>query len=279
MNVRESYKLLRVREGASLDEVKKAFRAMAFKLHPDLNPGDPHAARHFQRINEAYVVLKEHLEQNGGRGKRQRPADSARDAQPPPGSSAEYAQRRAERQRWARQQQKQQARQARQQQNQQQQSQQQSQQQQSSPRKEQVLHEILKDPFARQVFEDIYSQIKKGGGKNVVKTAKPKKKKKLQFQWGEKNVDLDLSEGVWSGAKRWARSWLDENQTLHLPAGILRPGSRVRLQVRQGWSGKPVSVDVTLPNDYVVGRAIRLKGLGRKFGPLVGDLYVKLLVG
>lgn len=276
MNIRESYKLLRVREGASLDEVKRAFRAMAFKLHPDLNPDDPHAARHFQRVNEAYVLLKEHLEQEGAKAgpsaSAKKRAEKARHTtQPPPGPSAaaDEARRRAEQQRRARQQQKQQAKDFRQQQ----------QTQKKPPRKEEVLHEILKDPFARQVFEDIYSQIRKDGGKGLAKSRKPAKKKKLQFQWGEKNVDLDLSDGVWQGAKRWARSWLDDNQTLQLPPGILRPGSRVRLQVKQGWSGKTVSVDVTLPHDYVVGRAIRLKGLGRKFGPLVGDLYVRLLAG
>ncbi len=52
----------------------------------------------------------------------------------------------------------------------------------------------------------------------------------------------------------------------------------MRLQVRQGWNGKPVTVEVTLPLDYKAGRPVRLKGLGRKFGPWVGDLYVRLLV-
>lgn len=268
VNVRESYKLLRLHEGASLEEVKKAFRALAFKLHPDLNPDDPHAARHFQRINEAYVVLKEHLEKNNTSRQTRKP--------PPNASRAESFQQKAKRKaeqaeeknqkNWRH---RQYAEEARRQQAA----------KQRPPRKEEVLHEILKDPFARQVFEDIYSQIRKTGGKGMLKTHKPPKKKKLQFQWGEKNVDLDLSDGVWQGAKRWARSWLDEKQTLQMPAGILRPGSRVRLQVKQGWSGKKVAVDVTLPRDYVVGRAIRLKGLGRKFGPLVGDLYVRLLVG
>lgn len=271
MNVRDSYRLLRVREGASLDEVKKAFRAMAFKLHPDLNPGDPHAARHFQRVNEAYVVLKEHLEQNGAQQARK--AEQKR--QPPPGPGPDEARRKAEQQRMARERQKQQARDARQAR----QTSEAEGKNRNSPKKEEVLHEILKDPFARQVFEDIYSQIRKDGGKNVAKAAKPRKRKKLQFQWGEKNVDLDLSEGFVNGARRWVRSWLDDSQTLRMPPGILRPGSRVRLQVKQGWSGKPMAVDVTLPPDYVAGRAIRLKGLGRKFGPFVGDLYVRLLVG
>lgn len=270
MNIRESYRLLRLKEGASLDEVKKAFRAMAFKLHPDLNPDDPHASRHFQRVNEAYVVLKQHLETEEAKGRATGRGAQTGDR---PGASHptwEHARQQYEKaQKTRAEASRQKARKSepppkpppKQ-----------------PPKREDVLHEILKDPFARQVFEDIYSQIRKTGGKGMVKTYKPPKKRKLHFQWGEKDVKLDLSEGVWKGAKGWMRSWLDEEQTLRLPAGILRPGAKVRLQVRQGWSGKKVSVDVTLPPDYVVGRFIRLKGLGRKFGPLVGDLYVKLLV-
>ena len=55
------------------------------------------------------------------------------------------------------------------------------------------------------------------------------------------------------------------------------PGSRLKIQIRRAWSGQPVSVEVPLPSDYVVGRPLRLKGLGRKLGPLKGDLYLRLL--
>ena len=274
MNIKESYRILRLKEGAGLEEVKRSFRAMAFKLHPDLNPDDPHAARHFQRVNEAYVLLKQHLESDlsASAGKQTSgnfgapgpsasrkppppPGGGNRASTPPPGSASSSGTRqKAHRQYTA----NANARHA--------------------PGREDVLNEILKDPFARQVFEDIYSQIRRSGGKGIVKAKRPPTKKKLHLQWGEKGLDLDLSEGVWNGAKAVFRSWLDERQTVFMPAGQLRPGTRVRLQVKQGWSGKKVSVEVTLPRDYIPGRAVRLKGLGRKIGPFVGDLYVHLMV-
>jgi molecular chaperone DnaJ len=43
------------------------------------------------------------------------------------------------------------------------------------------------------------------------------------------------------------------------------------------FSGLPRTVEITLPPDFVVGRPIRLKGLGRKLGPFTGDLYLRIL--
>ena len=68
MTLRECYRILQVGNGASLDEVKKAYRKLAFELHPDLNPGRPDAARRFQRLNEAYVLLSRTLDTVGPGG-------------------------------------------------------------------------------------------------------------------------------------------------------------------------------------------------------------------
>lgn len=56
---RDYYEVLGLSKGASEDEIKKAFRKMAMKYHPDRNPGDKEAEEKFKEINEAYAVLSD----------------------------------------------------------------------------------------------------------------------------------------------------------------------------------------------------------------------------
>jgi curved DNA-binding protein len=57
MAVLDYYKILGVEKGATEEEIKKAYRKLARKHHPDLNPNDPQAEQRFKEINEANEVL------------------------------------------------------------------------------------------------------------------------------------------------------------------------------------------------------------------------------
>ncbi|MBQ7637719.1 MAG: J domain-containing protein, partial [Clostridia bacterium] len=58
----DPYKVLGVDRNASEEEVTKAYRKLAKKYHPDLNPGDEEAARRMSEINAAYDMIKNHEE-------------------------------------------------------------------------------------------------------------------------------------------------------------------------------------------------------------------------
>lgn len=56
--ISDPYSVLGVSPNASDEEIKRAYRALAKKYHPDLNPGDKEAERHMNEINAAYDQIK-----------------------------------------------------------------------------------------------------------------------------------------------------------------------------------------------------------------------------
>ncbi|UZP67464.1 J domain-containing protein [Desulfovibrio mangrovi] len=277
MTLKECYRILKLKEGASVDDVKSAYRKRAFELHPDLHPDKPDAARQFQLLNEAYVMLtRTGSTEEGFRtqaeqayAKAKKGFDASQSSQSSQSSQAGQSAQSSQEQRTR-------ASEAY--------SKTQSQKAGGSAtgarytssrqqvRQEDVLNDILKDPFARRVFEDIYSQIRRETGK-----APLPRKRKLSFEWGDSKLSFDMTHGLAAGVKGWMRKQMDDEQTIHLPPQSLVPGARVRITLSQGMNEEPRQIEITLPSDFVVGRPIRLKGLGRKIGPWVGDLYLRIL--
>src|SRR6516162_7458609 len=59
MSKRDYYEVLGLEKGVSEEEIKKAYRKLAVKYHPDKNPGDKTAEENFKELGEAYEVLND----------------------------------------------------------------------------------------------------------------------------------------------------------------------------------------------------------------------------
>ncbi|NDV20609.1 DnaJ domain-containing protein [Pseudodesulfovibrio sp. JC047] len=264
MNLQGCLTILQLDANASLDDIKTSFRKLAFKYHPDLN-SSPNASEQFQKINEAYVTAKTLLD-NGAEttgsassGKsRERSWQTTREKPRASRSHTTKASAHTQ-QEWTKGRPKKRKGSAR------------SRAQRYYYKEEEVLKDILNDPFAKKVFEDIYRQIRKEqpGYQGPLEL----NKKHLQLHWGERTLNLNLSRGI----KGWFKGQMDHEQTVHFPAQHLLPGRKIRITVEQKFTQGPKTIEVTLPQDFVIGRPIRLKGLGRKLGPLTGDLLLRIL--
>lgn len=59
MAIKDYYKILDVEHDAGLQDIKKAYRQLAMKYHPDRNEGNQYAAAHFREVQEAYHILSD----------------------------------------------------------------------------------------------------------------------------------------------------------------------------------------------------------------------------
>jgi len=59
MQLKDYYKTLGIKASASQQEIKKAYRTLAVKYHPDKNPDNVHAEAQFKEIQEAYAILND----------------------------------------------------------------------------------------------------------------------------------------------------------------------------------------------------------------------------
>ena len=294
MDTNKYYEILGLQPDADLTEIKKAYRRLAFKYHPDLNHDDPEAGAKFQQINAAYVFLRQHLETSAKDNtkttyqatKTKQAANAYQKTSQQP-TFRQQTQSSANKQHFqfhkqtqqktttrtfrTRQQHKTTARQT------------------TSPgtrrtrqttspgyqrankshrakffnRQEEILKEILNDPFARQVFEDIFQKVKQHSSASI--------------NDAQQAIKSDL-RSLPKTIKHWWRKQLDVEQTISLPASRLIPGTKLRIQIRHKLIGSPRTINFTLPLDFRIGRPIRLKGLGLSLGPWKGDLYLRFLV-
>lgn len=70
MAIKDYYEILEIHPGASPAQIKKAYRKLAMRFHPDKNIGNPYVIRHFHEIQEAYEVLSNPVRRNEYHQKR-----------------------------------------------------------------------------------------------------------------------------------------------------------------------------------------------------------------
>lgn len=284
LSLKECYEILKIDKHADLETLKSAYRKRAFELHPDLHPDNPDAGRQFQRLNEAYVALSAVLKpaaEKAAQGKdagaepkansaqEEKTQESARQDDAAQKTAADDATDKGDK----------------------------TDKTTHAYAEEEVLRDLLNDPFARRVFEDIYSELHRQDAERAAAEAAaarkeeeaagaeprgmrrdppPAKERRVDVSWMKKGPRKGLGLLFKNGVTGWLRHQIDEEQSFSLPTSMLLPGSRIRLRIRQGISGELVTVEITLPHDFIPGKPVRLRGLGKRIGPWQGDLYLTL---
>lgn len=284
LSLKECYEILKIDKHADLETLKSAYRKRAFELHPDLHPDNPDAGRQFQRLNEAYVALSAVLkpsaekaaqgkdagaEPKANKAQEEKTQESARQDDASQKAAADDAGDKSDK----------------------------TDKTTHAYAEEEVLRDLLNDPFARRVFEDIYSELHRQDAERAAAEAAaarkeeeaagaeprgmrrdppPAKERRVDVSWMKKGPSKGLGLLFKNGVTGWLRHQIDEEQSFSLPTSMLLPGSRIRLRIRQGISGELVTVEIKLPHDFIPGKPVRLRGLGKRIGPWQGDLYLTL---
>lgn len=284
LSLKECYEILKIDKHADLETLKSAYRKRAFELHPDLHPDNPDAGRQFQRLNEAYVALSAVLKpaaEKAAQGKEagaEPKSNKTQEEKAQESSQQDDASQKATADNAADKSDK-------------------TDKTTHAYAEEEVLRDLLNDPFARRVFEDIYSELHRQDAERAAAEAaaarkeeeaagaEPRgmrreppaaKERRVDVSWMKKGPRKGLGLLFKNGVTGWLRHQIDEEQSFSLPTSMLLPGSRIRLRIRQGISGELVTVEITLPHDFIPGKPVRLRGLGKRIGPWQGDLYLTL---
>ncbi len=291
ISLQECYEILLLNSDATLEEVKKSYRKRAFELHPDLNPDVADASSQFKRLNEAYVALSQVL-QTEEKAKATQKEDKKTKAEPKKEEQKPKTEKKAQEKASKEQQKttKTSTKKEQEQKKEEPKTKAQANRQRAASAayaKEDVLRDLLHDPFARRVFEDIYSEVNKqatpenGAPKPPPPPPpppqpEPKTPPTVEVDLGPSNNLSHFANNFSGKIMGWFRHQIDEEQSIKLPASALFAGAKVRLQIRQGLSEEVSTIEIVLPKDFVVGKPIRLRGLGKKVGKWQGDLYLTI---
>lgn len=265
MTRKQALARLDLKDDASIDELKRSYRKLAFELHPDLHPDNPDAGKEFQLLNEAYVFLTSVPESGSGRScgqsRAQERAEATERARADAHRAYERARNRVQEEEKGRAAKGPGAGKG---------SQEPGPEKTREMKRDEVLQDLLRDPFARRVFEDIYSQIREEASRKQAAGRKNRFHAKPPV-FSEPGIFERTTENI----SDWLRRQIDEEQTVRV-AGPLTPGKRLRLQISPGVFGKSQTIELALPPLFEPGRPIRLKGMGKRIGKWRGDLYLRI---
>ncbi len=292
ISLQECYSILLLESNATLEDVKKSYRTRAFELHPDLNPNVADASYQFQRLNEAYVALSQILQTE--EGARQASAKKEEQKQKTEDKQAKKEQEKSKaspnpEEKEKKKDDKKTTKKEQEAKKQENKTHAQNSRQRAASAayaKEDVLRDLLHDPFARRVFEDIYSEVSKQASSEPKATPPPPPPSSapkpptpppvVEVDLGSSNNLSHFANNFSGKIMGWLKHQIDEKQSIKLPASALFAGAKVRLQIRQGLSEEVNTIEIVLPKDFVPGKPVRLRGLGKKVGKWQGDLYLTI---